>query len=220
MKTQNEKQPQMSDDRLVFADEKQSDGLRENNASPWKIIIADDQIQVHTLTRMILDGYLFEGRGLDLISTFSGSETKEKLQAHPDTAVLLLDVVMETDDAGLEVARYVREDLGNPNMQIIIRTGQAGRISENRVVAEYAVNKFVEKTELTAQKIITLIATSLQTYRDIERQGRESPGTEAQDRGSGDSRPGASSGKQTTLPCYFPDSGGDAAGGHGGRGPG
>lgn len=155
------------DDALLFADETVIE--RQEDREPWKIVIADDEEEVHAVTRMVLDNFTFEGRGLELFSAYSGSDTKKLLHQHPDTAVLLLDVVMEEDTTGLEVVKYIREELENRFVRIILRTGQPGQAPERQVTMEYDINDYKEKTELTAQKLFTTIIGLLRAYRDLRK---------------------------------------------------
>lgn len=134
---------------------------------PWKIIIADDEAEVHNVTRMVLNDYVFEGRSLNFLSAYSGRETKTLISENPDTAIILLDVVMETDDAGLKLARYIRQDLKNAFVRIILRTGQPGKAPEKSVIIDYDINEYKEKTELTVQKLFTTITSALRSYRDL-----------------------------------------------------
>ena len=83
-----------------------------------------------------------------------GQEAKQLIQAHPDTAVILLDVVMEAEDAGLQVVKYIREELGNQLVRIILRTGQPGQAPENFVVVNYGIDDYKTKTELTSQRLV------------------------------------------------------------------
>ena len=136
-------------------------------AGAWKIIIADDENDVHEITRIVLDDFTFEDRGLEFLSAYSGEETLRLLADHPDTAVILLDVVMETDDAGLEVARRIRQEHGNQFIRIILRTGHPGKAPENKVITEYDINGYKEKTELTAQKLFSTVTAALRAYRDL-----------------------------------------------------
>lgn len=133
----------------------------------WKVLIIDDEPEVHAVTRLALSDFKFLGRGLEFHSAESGEAGKELVAAHPDAAIVLLDVVMETDDAGLTVARYIREELGNRFTRIILRTGQPGQAPERTVVASYDINDYKSKTELTAQKLFTAVMVSLRSYRDI-----------------------------------------------------
>ncbi|MBC2716685.1 MAG: DUF3369 domain-containing protein [Desulfobacteraceae bacterium] len=133
----------------------------------WKIIIADDEVEVHNVTKMVLSDYVFEGRSLKFLSAYSGEETKKLIQANSDTAIILLDVVMETDDAGLKLARYIRQDLQNSFVRIILRTGQPGKSPERDVIIDYDINEYKEKTELTVQKLFTTITSALRSYRDL-----------------------------------------------------
>ena len=154
------------DEELFFAEEPSTAAQRPQ--SPWKIVIADDEEEVHAVTRMVLDGFSFEGRGLELFSAYSGAETKRLLKEQPDTALLLLDVVMEEDTTGLKVAQYIRNELQNRFVRIIMRTGQPGQAPERRVTIEYDINDYKEKTELTAQKLFTTVVASLRAYRDLK----------------------------------------------------
>ncbi|RJP77469.1 MAG: response regulator [Desulfobacteraceae bacterium] len=130
----------------------------------WKVIIADDEMETHHVTRMVLRNYSFEGKKLCFLSAYSGEETLALLHRHPDTAILLLDVVMEKDSAGLDVVRYIRDELNNQLIQIILRTGHSGYAPENTVIAEYGINDYKSKIDLTSQKLFTTITTLLRAY--------------------------------------------------------
>ena len=134
---------------------------------PWKVLIVDDDPEVHAVTRLVLRGFRFEDRPLALLSAHSASEAREMLATHPDLALMLLDVVMETEQAGLEVVRHARETLGNRFVRIVLRTGQPGQAPEQEVIRTYDINDYKEKTELTAQKLTTMLYASLRAYRDI-----------------------------------------------------
>jgi len=158
------------DDALIFAAEDQGEadqGLLLTAQSKWKIVIIDDDPGMHDVTKLTLADFEFAGRGLSFISCYSGAEAKEVLADHQDAALILLDVVMETEDAGLQVARYIREDIDNWRSRIVLRTGQPGQAPERKVIADYDINDYKEKTDLTATKLFTLLCSSLRSYRDI-----------------------------------------------------
>jgi response regulator RpfG family c-di-GMP phosphodiesterase len=135
--------------------------------NPWKVLLVDDEPEVHAVTRLVLRGFRFEDRPLEILSAHSASEARAMLGAHPDLALMLLDVVMETEQAGLEVVRYARETLGNRFIRIVLRTGQPGQAPEQDVIRSYDINDYKEKTELTAQKLTTMLYAALRAYRDI-----------------------------------------------------
>ena len=153
------------DDELIFVEESASATVTPKR--PWKIVVADDEEEVHAVTRMVLDGFCFEGRELEVLSAYSGKETIGLLREHGDAALLLLDVVMEHETTGLEVVKYVRDELKNHFVRIIMRTGQPGQAPERQVTMQYDINDYKEKTELTAQKLYTTVVASLRAYRDL-----------------------------------------------------
>ncbi|MEN9465201.1 MAG: hypothetical protein RL217_1382 [Pseudomonadota bacterium] len=156
----------MNDD-LLFADDIPVTPSSLPTKEPWRVLIVDDEPDVHRITRIVLANFQFDGRMLDLLSAHSGKEAKAIMASHNDIAMILLDVVMEEDHAGLEVARYVREELKNRYTRIILRTGQPGQAPEHEVIRNYDINDYKDKTELTTTKLNTLMFATLRSYRDI-----------------------------------------------------
>ena len=159
------------DDEILFAGEGDPQPEQRRGglavAESWKVMVVDDEEEVHAVTKLVLEGFRYEGRGLQFLHAYSGAEARTLIAAHPDTAVIFLDVVMETNDAGLEVVRHIRHGLANPFVRIILRTGQPGQAPEEKVIVDYDINDYKEKTELTAQKLFTTMVASLRSYRDI-----------------------------------------------------
>lgn len=131
----------------------------------WKVMIIDDEPLVHEITMIALNDFVFEDRKIVFINAYSAAEAKACLATHPDTALMLVDVVMETEDSGLAFVHHVREELNNNLVQIVIRTGQPGFAPENEVISKYKINSYFSKTEVTSQKLISLVTTSLRTYQ-------------------------------------------------------
>ncbi len=135
------------------------------------IAVVDDDEAVHEGTRFALRDYVLKGVGLKIISAYSAQEARELLASHPETAVVLLDVVMETDRAGLDLVEFIRRDLGNETVRIILRTGQPGQAPEREVVLRYDINDYKAKTELTADKLFTTLTAALRSHEQLTRIG-------------------------------------------------
>lgn len=154
------------DDKLQFAEEPAVTGI-VHGLEPWKILLVDDEKVVHSVTRLALEGFELAGRGLEFISAYSAKEARELLALHNNIALILLDVVMETDHAGLDLVHYIRRELRNKFVRIVLRTGQPGQAPELEVITQYDINDYKEKTELTRQKLFSTVYTSLCSYRDL-----------------------------------------------------
>lgn len=156
-------------DELLFADESSGEqGIEALNGKKWKILIVDDEQDVHSTTRLVLDDFVFEKSGLEFLSAYTAEEALEIMKEHNDIAVILLDVVMESNHAGLELVQIIREELKNRMVRIILRTGQPGQAPERKVILEYDINDYKHKAELTAQRLFTSVLSALRSYRDIE----------------------------------------------------
>ena len=154
----------------------QSSNNEMGQEQPWVLLVVDDERDVHDVTRLALRHFEFKDRPLRLISANSAKDARTALAENPDIAVLLLDVVMESRDAGLRLAEYIRDELHNRRVRIILRTGQPGEAPEESVMSAYDINDYKSKTELTRQKLVTSITSALRSYSDIqeiERRRRE-----------------------------------------------
>jgi CheY-like chemotaxis protein len=153
-------------DELLFADADPALAQPASEAA-WKVLIVDDEEQIHAVTKMVLSDFRFRDKPLAFLSAFSGAQGREVLRDQPDVAVVFLDVVMETEHAGLDLAKEIREGLGNRFVRIILRTGQPGQAPERRVIVDYDINDYKEKSELTSQKLFSSMVTALRSYQDI-----------------------------------------------------
>ena len=137
-------------------------------AAPWKVLIADDEPDVHVATKLALKDFSFNQRRIEFLDAYDGNKTCEILRQHPDTAVVFLDVVMESEDSGLKVVRRIREEIGNARVRIILRTGQPGQAPEQQVMLSYQINDYKSKSELTARKLFTSLVSALRSYQELQ----------------------------------------------------
>jgi signal transduction histidine kinase len=141
----------------------------DHSARKWKIAVIDDDHAVHEGTRFALSDYSLNGQGLEILSAFSAAEGRTLMRDNPDIAAVLLDVIMETDVAGLELVEYIRNEIKNETVRIILRTGQPGQAPERRVIVQYDINDYKAKTELTADKLFTSLTSALRSFQQLER---------------------------------------------------
>ncbi len=154
---------------LIFADEEAppSDLPPKVRNKPWCILLVDDDPEVHAVTRLALRGFEFQGSELELLSAHSGLAGREIFHERDDIALAIVDVVMETEHAGLDLVHYVRNTLENHRTRLVMRTGQPGQAPEDRVIREYDIDDYKEKTDLTIQRLRTLLYSKLRAYRDL-----------------------------------------------------
>lgn len=157
-------------DAYKFADDidlaaTEGDSLAE--ARLWKVLIVDDEPEVHTLTKLNLRDLEFRGGRLKFLSAYSAREARDVIGGHDDIAVILLDVVMEEEDAGLKLVDEIRQDLGDRRVRIVLRTGQPGQAPETEAILKYDINDYRSKTELTQERLATSVIGALRNYADI-----------------------------------------------------
>src|SRR3954469_14654996 len=151
----------MTDDDLIRVIDDSDEAAAEPPSFVWKVAVIDDDPAVHEGTRFALYDYSLHSQGIEILSAYSAEEGRELMREHPNIAVILLDVVMETDNAGLGLVDFIRTELKNETVRIILRTGQPGQAPERRVIVDYDINDYKAKTELTADKLFTALTAAL-----------------------------------------------------------
>lgn len=154
-------------DDLFAGDDGTGTPRRGPEAEPWPILVVDDDEQVHAMTRLLLKDFAFDGRPFRMLSAHSAAEARTVLADRPDIPVVLLDVVMETPDAGLQLVHHIRREMGNRHIRIILRTGQPGQAPEREVVVAYDINDYRSKNDLTSHRLFTSLVSALRGWRDL-----------------------------------------------------
>ncbi|MBF6907323.1 DUF3369 domain-containing protein, partial [Acinetobacter baumannii] len=144
----------------------------------WRILIVDDDTDVHSTTTFALAGLEVQGRALQFLHAHSAAEAKEILEREPDIAVVLLDVVMEQPDAGLHLVRHIRDTLGMLEVRVILRTGQPGYAPEMDAIRDLDINDYRTKSELTRTKLYTTVAAAVRSYQQLRALGLGRAGLE------------------------------------------
>jgi len=144
-----------------------SQGVSVGENARWKVLIADDEISIHDITQMVAKKVQLDEKYIEFLNAYTAEDAKRILLSETDVALILLDVVMEEDNSGLELVRWIREDLKNPQIRIVIRTGHPGTAPENEIIYRYEINDYKEKTELNHTKLNTAIVAALRNYRDL-----------------------------------------------------
>ena len=157
------------DDDLVFLDEPIADphDTKKMPLSAWRIMIIDDDPDVHSATTFALGSLEIQNRNLTFLHAYSALEARTILASETDIALILLDVVMEQEDAGLQLVNYIRKTLNLADVRIILRTGQPGYAPEIDAIRDYDINDYKTKSELTRTKLYTAVTSAIRSYEQI-----------------------------------------------------
>jgi len=156
-----------NDDFLFIDDSDEDDILDTEGKDAWQVLIVDDDPEIHSVTQLALSDLKVLGRSLNYQHAYSGTDACQLIEDNTDIVLVLLDVVMETDDAGLKVVKYIRETLQRQDIRIVLRTGQPGYAPEESVIKEYDINDYKTKTELTRRKLVTTVYAAIRSYQQI-----------------------------------------------------
>ena len=152
-------------DELIFSDSPPAKTTAM--LSSWNVLIVDDDPMIHKVIDLALNNFIFENKGLNILHAYSAEEALDCIVSTPDIALVFLDVVMETQNSGLELVRKIREVIVNSAIRIVLCTGQPGSNHENDIIINYDINDYLEKSELSAQKLYAVTISSLRSYRDL-----------------------------------------------------
>ena len=156
-----------NDDFLFIDDSDEDEIYDENNGETWKVLIVDDDPEIHSVTQLALSDLVVLDRRLEYLHAYSGQDACQLIEDNTDIVLVLLDVVMETDDAGLNVVKHIRETLKRQDIRIVLRTGQPGYAPEESVIKDYDINDYKTKTELTRRKLVTTVYAAIRSFQQI-----------------------------------------------------
>ena len=153
--------------RKLQPNSKNQQPIVKGDAPIWKILLVDDDPDIIAVTRLSLRNFTFLEYGLEILQANSAKQAKNILHEHDDIAVLIIDVVMETDTAGLDLVHYIRDIMHNRISRIVISTGQPGLAPERYVIDNYDIDNYLTKTELTSQNLYAKLRLAIKGYRDL-----------------------------------------------------
>lgn len=133
----------------------------------WRVMIVDDDQDIHLTTTLALCNLQMEHRQLEFIHAYSAAEACEVLKYVSDIAVILLNVVIEQPDAGLHPVRHIRETLKLTDVRIILLTDQLGYTPEINAVRDFDIHDYKLKSELTCVKLFTMVSAAIHSYQQI-----------------------------------------------------
>lgn len=152
-------------DELLFAEDLPQDARLPSQV--WRVLIVDDEPDVHRATTFALSDVSIMGRALEFLHAYSSEQAIATLQQETGIAVILLDVVMESEHAGLELVKTIRQSLKLTDVRIILRTGQPGQAPEIETIHDYDINDYKTKSELTRTKLFASITSAVRAYQQI-----------------------------------------------------
>ncbi len=155
------------DDDLLAILEEEDQPKAERPSRSWRVLIVDDDDDVHEATGFALANTPILGRPLEFLHAYSGAEAEQILARENDIAVILLDVVMECEDSGLKLVRTIRQEMGVLEARIILRTGQPGYAPEIDAIRDYDINDYKTKSELSRNRLYTTLTTAIRSYEQI-----------------------------------------------------
>lgn len=167
---------QESDDLLLVVDDVPA-VEPEVSTRAWHVLVVDDDDEIHETTRFALRGVRILDHPIRLLHARSAAEARQRVAETGDLAVALVDVVMESPDAGLRLVRELRE-AGCHEMRIVLRTGQPGYAPELSVISRYAIDDYRTKAELTQTRLLAVLTAAIRGYDLIRMITRSRAGLE------------------------------------------
>ena len=153
------------DDQFAFSD----DDLPGTSRQPvWRVLAVDDDADFQRATAFALSELELLGGRIELIQAFSCREASMLLAKHHDIALVLLDVVMETEDAGLRLIKALREVIGNRETRVVMLTGEPGLAPAHEVMRDYDINDYWTKSELGAERLLTVLTAAVRGYAQLK----------------------------------------------------
>ncbi|MDW3715849.1 MULTISPECIES: EAL domain-containing protein [unclassified Pseudomonas] len=166
------------DDQVLFLSDDDDTPTRHSGPA-WRVLAVDDDVDFQRATAFALGELEVEGGRIELIQAFSLREAAAILAERRDIAVILLDVVMESEDAGLRLVRTLREVIGNTEARIVMLTGEPGTAPVHEVMRDYDINDYWTKSEMTAERLLTVLTSGIRAFAQLQAVARARRGLQS-----------------------------------------
>jgi len=138
-----------------------------DNGETWKVLIVDHELDIHSVIELALFDLTVLDRRLTYIHAYSEQDACQFIKDNNDIVLVLLNVVIETDDAGLNVVKYIREKLGRQDIRIVLMTGQPDYSPDENVIKDYDISDYKTKNDLTRSKLMPTVFSAIRSYQQI-----------------------------------------------------
>ncbi|MGB0215931.1 MAG: EAL domain-containing protein [Alteromonas oceani] len=145
-----------------FSAEEDTAGPSQKN---WVVLSVEDNQPYQDVLESALQEVAFEGRKIELLRASSAASAATILSKRQDISLILLDIVMETDDAGFYLIDTIRNVIGDELVRIVVLTGQPGVKPHDKAINEYNISEYWNKTDLSADKLKSVVVSNLRTWQ-------------------------------------------------------
>ena len=144
-----------------FSAEEDTAGPSQKN---WVVLSVEDNQPYQDVLESALQEVSFKGRKIELLRATSAASAATILSKRQDISLILLDIVMETDDAGFYLIDTIRNVIGDELVRIVVLTGQPGVKPHDKAINEYNISEYWNKTDLSADKLKSVVVSNLRTW--------------------------------------------------------
>jgi CheY-like chemotaxis protein len=137
----------------------------------WNVLIVDDEPDMHEVTELALKRETVFGAKLKIHHAHSAKEGREFFEQNTAAAALavaFVDVVMESEDAGLQLCKWIRDERQENATQLLLRTGQPGRAPPRKIIDEYNISGYMTKMEATPERLYSALKTAIQEFYNMQ----------------------------------------------------
>lgn len=160
-----------SDDDIIIFDDLNTFEVEQsytNFDSEWVVLIVDDDADVINVTTLAFSGICVDQKKVILTHAESAESAKNLLISLENIAVVITDAIMESENSGIDLIKWIREQESLSATRLVLRTGQPGRFYEEDMIQNLDINDYWPKTELTANRMRTILIGLIRSYRDIK----------------------------------------------------
>lgn len=133
----------------------------------WRILSVEDDTTYQASLIYALDDLVVNDLPVEILTANSAAQAAPIIAETPDIAVILLDVVMEQDDAGLRLVSTIRDIIGNSAVRIILLTGQPGMAPRDDIMSHYDIDDYWCKSDLSIDQLSSLVVGNIRTWNYI-----------------------------------------------------
>ena len=135
----------------------------------YKVLVVDQRPTALYSSRLALSKMSFAGKSFTAIEACSLEEAKKRLLDHEGVAMVILNSEIEGQDISVSIIDFIRNELKNESIRIIIRTGYPNSSLKRSITENYKIDGYLFEEEIEKSQFEFVVINAIHTYNQIQK---------------------------------------------------
>ncbi len=136
--------------------------------SVLSILLLESDQGIYQIWQEQMSAFTFQGKSVRWEWVETPKQAKVKLKKENHFCAIGLAIDTAKPKTSLDMIRWIKEELGNPALRVIVYGDCEDIALETSLFLDYGIHEYCRKSDLTSVKLTTLVIKALQSYQEVQ----------------------------------------------------